>query len=264
MRHGDDREAGRLGRPRQHDRRRAAERRRAGAEYELTGHKWFCSAPMCDAFLVLAQAEGGLSCFLLPRFDPAGERNRFHIQRLKDKLGNRSERLERGRVPGCLGADGRRGGPRGPDDHRDGQPHAARLRDRAPGRHTRRGTAHGDPPRGPPLRVREAADRPAADAQRARRPGDRVRGGDDRARCGLRAPSTRRTPATSRRSSFAASPPRCSSTGAASARRFTRSRRSSAWAATATSRSPGCRASSARARSPRSGRARATSSASTS
>jgi putative acyl-CoA dehydrogenase len=62
----------------------------AGAEYELTGHKWFCSAPMCDAFLVLAQADGGLSCFLMPRFDPAGARNRFHIQRLKDKLGNRS------------------------------------------------------------------------------------------------------------------------------------------------------------------------------
>ena len=62
----------------------------AGAEYELTGHKWFCSAPMCDAFLVLAQADGGLSCFLLPRFTPDGERNRFHLQRLKDKLGNRS------------------------------------------------------------------------------------------------------------------------------------------------------------------------------
>ncbi|HEY7213017.1 MAG TPA: acyl-CoA dehydrogenase family protein [Thermoanaerobaculia bacterium] len=61
-----------------------------GAEYELTGHKWFCSAPMCDAFLVLAQAPGGLSCFLLPRFTPGGERNRFHLQRLKDKLGNRS------------------------------------------------------------------------------------------------------------------------------------------------------------------------------
>jgi putative acyl-CoA dehydrogenase len=61
-----------------------------GAEYELTGHKWFCSAPMCDAFLVLAQADGGLSCFLLPRFTPDGERNRFDIQRLKDKLGNRS------------------------------------------------------------------------------------------------------------------------------------------------------------------------------
>ncbi len=61
-----------------------------GAEYELTGHKWFMSAPMCDAFLVLAQAEGGLSCFLLPRFTPDGERNRIFIQRLKDKLGNRS------------------------------------------------------------------------------------------------------------------------------------------------------------------------------
>src|SRR3954454_24332939 len=61
-----------------------------GAEYEITGHKWFCSAPMCDAFLVLAQADGGLSCFLLPRVTPDGERNAFHIQRLKDKLGNRS------------------------------------------------------------------------------------------------------------------------------------------------------------------------------
>ena len=62
----------------------------SGAEYELTGHKWFMSAPMCDAFLVLAQAPGGLSCFLLPRFTPDGERNRMHLQRLKDKLGNRS------------------------------------------------------------------------------------------------------------------------------------------------------------------------------
>jgi putative acyl-CoA dehydrogenase len=61
-----------------------------GEEYEITGHKWFCSAPMCDAFLVLAQAPGGLSCFLMPRWTPDGERNRFHIQRLKDKLGNRS------------------------------------------------------------------------------------------------------------------------------------------------------------------------------
>jgi len=60
------------------------------AEYALTGHKWFCSAPMCDAFLVLAQAEGGLSCFLLPRVLPDGTRNGFRIQRLKDKLGDRS------------------------------------------------------------------------------------------------------------------------------------------------------------------------------
>jgi putative acyl-CoA dehydrogenase len=61
-----------------------------GAEYELTGHKWFMSAPMCDAFLVLAQADGGISCFLFPRWLPDGERNSFRLQRLKDKLGNRS------------------------------------------------------------------------------------------------------------------------------------------------------------------------------
>lgn len=65
-----------------------------GAEYLLTGHKWFCSAPMSDAFLVLAQAEsasgGGLSCFLLPRVLPDGTRNVFRIQRLKNKLGNKS------------------------------------------------------------------------------------------------------------------------------------------------------------------------------
>jgi putative acyl-CoA dehydrogenase len=61
-----------------------------GGEYSITGHKWFLSAPMCDAFLVLAQAEGGLSCFLMPRFTPDGERNAIHLQRLKDKLGNRS------------------------------------------------------------------------------------------------------------------------------------------------------------------------------
>ncbi len=61
-----------------------------GRAYRLTGHKWFCSAPMCDAFLTLAQAPGGLSCFLVPRFLPDGTRNVFLIQRLKDKLGNRS------------------------------------------------------------------------------------------------------------------------------------------------------------------------------
>jgi putative acyl-CoA dehydrogenase len=59
-------------------------------EYLITGHKWFCSAPMCDAFLILAQAPKGLSCFFLPRWTPTGERNHFHIQRLKRKMGNRS------------------------------------------------------------------------------------------------------------------------------------------------------------------------------
>jgi putative acyl-CoA dehydrogenase len=62
----------------------------AGNGYAITGHKWFMSAPMCDAFLVLAQAPGGLTCFLMPRFRPEGSINGLHFQRLKDKLGNRS------------------------------------------------------------------------------------------------------------------------------------------------------------------------------
>ena len=63
---------------------------RDGDAYRITGHKWFMSAPMCDAFLVLAQSGKGLSCFLMPRWTPDGERNAIHIVRLKDKLGNRS------------------------------------------------------------------------------------------------------------------------------------------------------------------------------
>jgi putative acyl-CoA dehydrogenase len=63
---------------------------RGDGTYRLRGHKWFTSAPMCDVFLVLAQAPAGLSCFLLPRVLPDGTRNVFRIQRLKDKLGNRS------------------------------------------------------------------------------------------------------------------------------------------------------------------------------
>jgi putative acyl-CoA dehydrogenase len=59
-------------------------------EFSLTGHKWFCSAPMSDAFLTLAQTEAGLTCFFVPRWTPDGRRNPFLLQRLKDKLGNRS------------------------------------------------------------------------------------------------------------------------------------------------------------------------------
>ena len=59
-------------------------------EYKITGRKWFCSAPMSDAFLVLAQTEKGISCFLMPRFTPEDEVNKIYFQRLKDKLGNRS------------------------------------------------------------------------------------------------------------------------------------------------------------------------------
>ena len=84
-RHGHDREAGRHRRARQPTRAEPA-----GEGYAITGHKWFMSAPMCDAFLVLAQAPGGLTCFLMPRFRPDGSVNALHFQRLKDKLGNRS------------------------------------------------------------------------------------------------------------------------------------------------------------------------------
>jgi putative acyl-CoA dehydrogenase len=63
---------------------------RDGEAYRITGHKWFMSAPMCDAFLVLAQADDGLTCFFMPRFKPDGSVNAIHFQRLKDKLGNRS------------------------------------------------------------------------------------------------------------------------------------------------------------------------------
>ena len=78
VRHGHDRETRRLRRARQHHRGRAG--LPAGgpeAEYRITGHKWFCSAPMCDAFLVLAQAPRGLSCFLLPRVLPDGDAQRL-------------------------------------------------------------------------------------------------------------------------------------------------------------------------------------------
>jgi putative acyl-CoA dehydrogenase len=72
-------------------------------EYLLTGHKWFCSAPMSDGFLVLAQAPAGLSCFLVARVLDDGERNVFRIQRLKDKLGNRSNASSEVEFDGTLG-----------------------------------------------------------------------------------------------------------------------------------------------------------------
>ncbi|MEH6565072.1 MAG: acyl-CoA dehydrogenase family protein [Halopseudomonas sp.] len=82
-----------------------------GQAYELVGHKWFCSAPMCDAFLTLAQTDQGLSCFLLPRHRPDGSRNQFYIQRLKNKLGNwanaSSEVEFRGALAWMVGAEGR-------------------------------------------------------------------------------------------------------------------------------------------------------------
>jgi putative acyl-CoA dehydrogenase len=83
----------------------------ADGSYRLTGHKWFTSAPMCDIFLVLAQAPGGLSCFMLPRILPDGSRNRMFLQRLKDKLGNHanasSEVEYDGAIAWLVGEEGR-------------------------------------------------------------------------------------------------------------------------------------------------------------
>jgi putative acyl-CoA dehydrogenase len=75
----------------------------ADGSYRLTGHKWFTSAPMSDLFLTLAQAPGGLTCFLVPRVLPDGTRNAFFLQRLKDKLGNRSNASGEVEYDGTLG-----------------------------------------------------------------------------------------------------------------------------------------------------------------
>ncbi len=85
-----------------------------GQRYRLTGHKWFFSAPMCDAFLVLAQAPAGLSCFFIPRVLPDGSLNAIRIQRLKDKLGNKanaSSEVEFENASGWLVGDEGRGIP---------------------------------------------------------------------------------------------------------------------------------------------------------
>ncbi|MDK9556335.1 isovaleryl-CoA dehydrogenase [Marinobacter sp. M216] len=74
-----------------------------GQAYELVGHKWFVSAPMCDAFLVLAQSRGGLSCFLMPRWRPDGSKNPWQIQRLKNKMGNVANASSEAELRGALG-----------------------------------------------------------------------------------------------------------------------------------------------------------------
>ncbi len=186
---------------------------------------------------------------LLPAaaLDARRRAQRFRIQRLKDKLGNRSNASSEVEFDGAWARMIGEEGARRADDHRDGQPHPARLRDRRRHRVPGRRRA-GPPPRRPPLRLRQRADRAAADAQRPRRPLRRVRGGDDlgdaagpRLRRGRRRRRGGHEPSSG-------SPTRCSSTGSASGRPRTPASAWSASAATATSRSRGCRASSARAR----------------
>ena len=132
---------------------------------------------MCDAFLVLAQAPGGLSCFLMPRFLPDGSVNALRLPAAQGQARQPLECLLGGGVPGRARLADRRGGPRRPDHHRDGDVHAARLRGRL-----RRPDAAGACQRHPSLpasqRVPEASRRPAADDAGAGRSGARRGGGD--------------------------------------------------------------------------------------
>ena len=239
-RHGHDREAGRLRRARQHHPRRAGPARRA-ARTCSPGTSGSARRPMCDLFLVLAQAPGGLTCFLLPRVLPDGSRNALRIQRLKDKLGNRSNASAEVEfdeaVAWLVGEPGRGVATIIEMVTRD----PARLRARQ--RRGHRGTAVGRPctTRGIAQRVRRAAHRPAADAQRRWPTWRWSRRRRPRWRCGWPA---RRSgpcdgdPARPRCCASRCPPP---STGSASAAPAQSRRRWSAWAATATWRSRACR-----------------------
>ena len=174
-RHGHDRAPGRHRRARQHHRRRCA----AGDHVEITGHKWFMSAPMCDAFLVLAQAqmgqEGGLTCYLMPRYRPDGSQNAIRFQRLKDKLGNKSNASSEVEFHGAyaerVGAEG--AGVRTIIEMVNltrldcAIASAGQIAHRA---------QPGAEPHPQPLGLPAPARRPAGDARHRRRPGARARG----------------------------------------------------------------------------------------
>ena len=173
VRDGDDREAGRLGRARQHHAGRAHRRRRVRAprpQVVLLG---------ADVRRLPGARPGRGRPDLLrpPALPPRRQPQRLPPAAPEGQARQPLQRLQRGRVPRRLGPAPGRGGPRRAHDHRDGRTHPAGLRDRRRGRHARRGRA-GHLADRPPLRLRQAAGRPAADAQRARRPRARVRGGD--------------------------------------------------------------------------------------
>jgi putative acyl-CoA dehydrogenase len=142
--------------------------------WRLTGHKWFLSAPMCDAFLVTAQSPKGLSCFFVPRWTPDGRLNEMRIQRFKEKMGDRSNAGTEMEFWGSLGWLVGEEGARHPHRAGDGRLYAARLRDRQHRHHARRAVA-GHAPCQPAFRLRQAAEGPAADDERAGRHGARNR-----------------------------------------------------------------------------------------
>ena len=160
-----------------------------GSEYLLTGHKWFCSAPMCDVFLVLAQAPGGLTCFVVPRVLPDGGRNTFRLQRLKDKLGNRSNASSEVELDGTVA---RRLGEEGRGVRTIIEMVAATRLDCVLGSTAlmRQAVAQATHHAAHRSAFGGAAGRQAADAERARRPRGRARGGHRARPPAGRAPST--------------------------------------------------------------------------
>ena len=253
-RHGHDREAGRLRRPGQHHPGHAHQRRRGpGEEYALIGHKWFCSAPMSDLFLMLAHTDAGLSCFAVPRWLPDGTRNAHRDPAAEGQAGQpvatrraRSSSTARSAASSARRAAGIATILTMVNHTRldcvigvTGQMRAGLSQAVHHARHR--------------TRVRQPAGRPAAHAATCSptwpsspRPPPatmlRLAGAYDRGETAVRPHRHRRRP----------------STGSASGRRCSPPRRSSASAAPATSRSRRCPGCSGRARSTASGRARAT------
>nr|BFE71185.1 hypothetical protein GCM10020092_044860 [Actinoplanes digitatis] len=215
----------------------------ADGTYRLRGHKWFTSAPMCDLFLVLAQAPAGLSCFLVPRVLPDGERNTFRIQRLKDKLGNRSNASsepEFDDTVGWLVGDEGKGVRTIIEmvsmtrlDCVTGSASGMRAALVQAVHHARHRSAFGGPLIGKPLMRNVLADL-AVESEAATALALRLAGAVDRGYA-----------ATRRNARSAAWRSRSASSGCASGSRRWSARPWSAWAATATWRSRACRGSTA-------------------
>ena len=205
VRHGDDREAGRLRRAREHDDRDPLDGGGRAPSTSSPATSGSARAPMCDVFLVLAQAAAGLSCFLLPRACPTATRKGSRSSGSRTSSATARYRRPRSSSRGACGALVGERGPRRGDDHRDGHPHAPGLRDRQR-RRDARGVAEAIWHAAHRRAFGALPGRPAADGERARRPRDRVRG-RDRDRAAPRA-RVRRGAATTRRRRSSASRPR--------------------------------------------------------
>ncbi len=191
-----------------------------GQPYRLVGHKWFFSAPQCDAHLVLARTDehAGISCFYVPRFSSDGSKNAVQVQRLKDKLGNRSNASSEVEFLDAYGVMVGEEGRGVPTIIEMANHDAARLRHRQRRADAGRAGA-GAPSRAPPQRLRPPAGRAAAHAQRAGRPRARSGGGHHAVACAWPTPSmARRSAARPRRAAGAASSRPPPSSGSASAR----------------------------------------------